>query len=187
MSEIKYISKRVSYCEKPDEVTVVILAAGTKAKFKVLTVWLVLFTLCGLVLFSQLFVPGYEGYTKIGIFAFTCFWAYFIYKIGYVWFWRKDGREFLRIQDGKLSIKRAIKTYGKSYDFLIGNIKQMDRRELNKRSFATELESSFWVLGAERIKFDYLGREIRFGLQLTEEEAKKLVQLFIKWMKNVKE
>ena len=187
MAEIKYISKRVSYCEKQDEITVVILANGTKRKFQILTVWLVLFTLSGLVLFSQLFVPGYEGYTKIGIFAFSAFWGYFIYKVGYVWFWRKDGREFLRLYDGKLSIKRAIKTYGKSHDFLIGNIKAMDRRDINEKSFGTELENSFWVLGGEKIKFDYMGREIRFGLQLTEEEAKKLVQLFIRWMKNVKE
>lgn len=186
MSEIKYISKRVSYCEKPDEITVVILANGTKAKFNVLTIWLVLFALCGIVLFSQLFVPGYEGYTKIGIFAFSAFWGYFLYKVGYVWFWRKDGREFLRIYDGKFSIKRAIKTYGKSYEFLLGNIKQLDRRELSQKSFSTELENSFWVLGGETIKFDYLGREIRFGLQLNEEETKKLTQLFIKWVKNYK-
>lgn len=185
MSEIKYISKRVSFCEKPDEITVVILANGTKAKFNVLTVWLGLFIVCGLVLFSQLFVPGYDGYTKIGIFAFTCFWAYFIYKVGYIWFWRKDGREFIRIHDGKLSLKRAIKTYGKSYDFLIGNISQMKRRVMNQKSFGSELENSFWVMGGEKLQFDYLGREIRFGLQLTEEEAKKLTQLFIKWFKNV--
>jgi hypothetical protein len=187
MSEIKYISKRVSYLEKPDELTVIILANGTPAKLKVLTIWLGLFVVCGLILFSQLFVPGYDGYTKIGIFAFTSFWAYFIYKVGYVWFWRRDGREFLRIYEGKLSVKRAIKTYGKSHEFLLGNIGKLERREINEKSFGAELENSFWVLGGERLKFDYLGREIRFGLQITEEEAKKLAQLLIKWMKNVKE
>jgi hypothetical protein len=187
LSEIKYISNRVSYRELPHEITVVISPRISKAKFVALSIWLILFTLCGLFIASQLFVRGYDFYTKTGIFAFTAFWGWFIYKTGYAWFWRKSGREFIRIHDGTLTIKRSINTYGKTYNFLIGNIKGIDKRDLAERSFSAELEKSFWVVAGERIKFDYLGREIRFGLQLNDEESKRLVQLFIKWFKNNKQ
>lgn len=186
MSEIKYISPKVSYRESPSEVTVVISAAISKSKFNLLTVWLVLFGVSGLLIVSQIFVPGYEGYTRIGFFAFGTFWAYFMYKTGYAWFFRRKGREFIRIYDGKMTVKRAIGTYGKSYEFFLDNIKHFGMRERDKRSFAAELENSFWVLGGERLKFDYLNREIRLGMQMNDQEAKKLEQLFIRWLKNHK-
>jgi len=186
LSEIQYISKRVSYRELPHEITVVISPRISKTKFTLLTVWLALFIICGLLIASQLFVKGYDFYTKTGLFAFTAFWGWFIYKTGYAWFWRKYGAEYIRIHDNQLTIKRAINSYGKTYSFLIGNIKGMDRRDLPERSFSAELEKSFWVVAGERLKFDYMGREIRFGLQLNDEEAKRLVQLFIKWFKNNK-
>lgn len=184
MSEVKYISNRVSYRETPQEITVVISAAVSPAKIRLLTIWLVLFGICGLLMVSQIFVPGYSGQQRMGFFAIGAFWVYFMYKAGYAWFFRRKGMEFIRIQDGKFSIKRAVSTYGKSIEFLTGNIKQLSLRERNERSFAWELENSFWVLGGERIKFDYLGREIRLGMQLTDDEAKKLLQLFIRWLKN---
>lgn len=184
MSEVKYISPRVSYREMPGEVTVVISASISKSRQAALTVWLVLFGISGLLVITQIFLPGYNSYQRIGFFAFGTFWAYFIYKIGYAWFFRRKGMEFIRIQDGKLTIKRAVSTYGKSVEFFVGNIRDFSLRERNERSFASELENSFWVLGGERLKFDYLGREIRLGMQLSEPEAKKLLQLFIRWIKN---
>lgn len=187
MSEVKYISPRVSYRELPGEVTVVISATVSKSRQAALTVWLLLFGISGLLIISQIFVPGYTSYQRIGFFAFGSFWVYFIYKIGYAWFFRRKGMEFIRIQDGKMTIKRAVSTYGKSVEFLIGNIRDFSLREKNERSFSAELENSFWVLGGERLKFDYLGREIRLGIQLTEPEAKKLLQLFIRWLKNSKQ
>lgn len=184
MNEVVYISPKVSYCEKPHEITIVISASITKARFSLLTLWLILFGASGIIISSQMFVTGYDGYTRIGFFAFTCFWVYFMYKIGYAWRWRKSGREFLKITEGKLTIKRAIGAYGKSYEFLIGNIKQIALRDVNEKSFSWELENSFWVLGGERIRFDYMGKEVKFGMQISEADAKKLSHLMIKWFKN---
>lgn len=187
MSEVKYISPRISYRENQGETTLVISSQIAKPKFVMLTVWLCLFGLSGLLIVSQIFVPGYPGMTRIGFIAFTSFWAYFMYRLGYVWWFRKSGMEFIRLQDGKLSIKRAIHTYGKSHEFLIGNIKHFGQRVQAQKSFSTELENSFWVLGGERLQFEYLGRDIRFGIQLTDEEVQKLKPLFTKWLKSNKE
>lgn len=185
MSEVKYISKRLSYCEQNDDTTIIIASEISKSKMTMLTIWLVLFGISGFLISIQMFFP-YPGYTRIGFFAFSTFWGYFMYKIGYTWLFKRKGVEFIRITDGKFYLKRAIGTTGKAHEFLLGNIKRIEPREFEKKSFAWELENSFWVLGGERIKFDYLGKEIRLGIQISDDETKKLLQLFHSTLKRFK-
>ena len=186
MGEVKYISDRLSFKEGENEITVVILASSSKAKLNFFTIWLSLFAISGLLISVQIFVPGYGGYQRIGIFAFTTFYIYFIYKLGYVWLWRMKGIEFIRIAEDCLTMKRAIGTYGKTYSFFVANIKNFGLRKINQKAFSWELENSYWVVGGEKLSFDYNGKETRFGLQLNDDEIKKLYSLIHKWLKKKK-
>ena len=54
--------------------------------------------------------------------------------------------------------------------------------EVSKENFSDFLGQSFWVKGGERIELGHQSKTIRFGMQLTDSEAKVLlgeIQSFI--------
>ena len=53
-------------------------------------------------------------------------------------------------------------------------------------SLAKVLTSSFWDIGQETIYFDYLGKKIGFGKQLSNSESKQLASIFKDKLKKYK-
>ncbi len=49
-----------------------------------------------------------------------------------------------------------------------------------QKSLQSAWENSPWIRGGERIEFEYMGKNIRFGRKLKESEAKQLFQLITK-------
>jgi hypothetical protein len=186
MAEIKYQGNRVSYREEADQQTIVILPDKNNTRYLLLSSWIVLFGLCGLMVFSQLFFP-YSSDVKIFLAAFLVFWSYFMFMAVRSWLYLKKGGELIRFAEGRMSIKRAIGEYGKAVDFFVDNMTFIELRETDKKSFASELENSFWVLGGQALYFGYNGnKQIRFGIRLNEKEAKELRELMNKWIKKIK-
>lgn len=185
MADIKLISERVSYREDENQSTVVILPDRNPSRLTLLTVWLVLFGACGLAVFVQLFMD-YAGDVKFFLVAFLAFWSYFMFMALRSWLYLKKGGELIRFSEGRMSIKRAIGGYGKAIDFFVENMTFVESREKEKKSFAGELENSFWVLGGQQLFFGYQGKEVRFGIRLSEKEAKDLREVMNKWIKKVK-
>lgn len=75
-----------------------------------------------------------------------------------------------------MTYKRAILSYGKAHHFLLENIKNLGTHELENGSWAKILENSFWVLGGQKVRFDYMGREMQLGIQLDPKESERLVK-----------
>lgn len=171
-----YIGKRISIKKKEDELSVVILPLAEKRKNNLLLVWLLLWSLSGLVILSQFFVIS-DVNTKIAVLVWLAFWAYFEYKIVNAYRWRKSGKEKIKIRENKFLYKRDISGKGAVKTYEIDFIKNVRLVENKDESFMESLNNSYWVIAGEKLVFDYSGKEIRFGLQLEDTDAKALLKL----------
>lgn len=173
---MEYIGKRISIKRTENELSIVILSLINKVKNRFLLLWFILWSISGLIVLSQYFVMP-DPNTKTAIIVWMGFWAYFEYKIFHAYLWRKSGKEKIKINDKKLLYKRDVLGRGKIKIYDIDFIKDLRLIEPKEDSFIENLNNSYWVIAGEKLAFDYYGREIKFGLQLDETDAKALLKL----------
>lgn len=179
---MEYIGKRVSMKRSENELSIVILSSVDKLKNRLLILWLLLWSISGLIVLSQYFVMP-DPNTKTAIIVWMGFWAYFEYKIFHAYLWRKSGKEKIKIQEKKLLYKRDVSGRGKIKTFETDFIKDLRLIEPKESSFFESLNNSYWVIAGEKLAFDYYGNEVKFGLQLEEADAKALIKVMIKEIK----
>ncbi len=173
---MKQISNRISRVRhKGGFVTYVILGKIPGWKETMLAAWLFCWTLCGAYFIYELTQP-HQGNQFMFLLTLTLFWAYYEFRIGRAYIFRRKGKEFIKITPERLTYKRSIISYGKAHHFLLENIQNLGMHELENGSWGKVLENSFWVLGGQKIRFDYMGKEMQMGIQLTPEESEKLVK-----------
>lgn len=172
---MEYIGERISVKQKPDEVSIVILPYTNKTKTLLLFLWLLLWTISG---FVVLYYYGSikEQNTKAAIIVWFGFWAYFEYVVIKALIWRTKGVEKIKLKSNKLFYKRQFFKKGKikvyEFDF-IKNFKSIPEKE---NSFIDNINKSYWSVSGEKISFDYYGKEIKFGTQLSDSDADKLAK-----------
>lgn len=173
---MKFIGERISYQKKDNIFSVVIAANVDKSYERLLLVWLVLWTCCGAYFVFQL-LGDLSKDLKLYIAILLSFWAYYEFKIGRVYFWRKGGFESIKIIDDKLVVKEVV--FGRSLpkNFFLENIGRFEADDPKDTNLLEALNQSFWVKGAQYILFDYQGKRISFGRQLNKNERKSLVTL----------
>ena len=86
------MSDRISYTETNDELKIKIKALLDEKKQQLLLIWIVLFSICGILLFSQIF-GDYEKTTLLFFGVYMAFWLFFEFKVIYAYRWRKYGVE----------------------------------------------------------------------------------------------
>ena len=89
---MKVIGDRVSILEKDNVFSLVILPTTDKRKLWILFLWLMAWTVCGMIVFANYFNLTNRD-TKIFIIVYLSFWVYFEYKIGRAYTWKKFGKE----------------------------------------------------------------------------------------------
>ncbi|MES2284454.1 MAG: hypothetical protein V4547_02115 [Bacteroidota bacterium] len=179
---MEYIGKRISIKRTENELSIVILSLINKLKNRLLFLWFILWSISGIIVLSQYFIMP-DPNTKTAIIVWMGFWAYFEYKIFHAYLWRKSGKEKIKINDTKFLYKRDVSGRGKIKTYETDFIKDLRLIEPKENSFTENLNNSYWVIGGEKLAFDYYGKEIKFGLQLDEVDAKALLKLIIKEMK----
>lgn len=174
-----YIGNRISIKRSDNEVSIVIISLKEKMKNILLTIYLILWSLSGLIVFTQFLVIPDQN-TKLALFVWLGFWAYFEFKIFRAYMWRKFGVEKIKLRNNQFQYKRDRAGKGKvaSYDFDF--IKELRYVEPKENSFFENINNSYWVIAGERLAFDYYGKEIKFGIQLDEKDAKALLKLINK-------
>jgi hypothetical protein len=171
---MKVLGKRVSILEKDNVFSLVILPTADKKKVGILFLWLMAWTVCGIIVFANYFKLTSRD-AKLFIIVYLAFWFYFEFKIGRAFLWKKFGKEKLWIKHGKLFYQREVSGRGniKEYDIqLVNNLRLI---ELSHASFADQFNKSFWVKGGERLEFDYQAKTVRFGMQLEDDEARTVL------------
>lgn len=175
-SEPKFIGKRISVVRSKQDIIITIGQKIERWQEALLVTWLLAWTFCGVV-FIKYAIQSPSQSEKIFFIVSTALWAYFFVRIFKVYLWRKGGREIIRISQGQLELmnaywKRALpETFPIKSIFKLGVIKQ------DPGNFFAFLDNSFWIIGGERIGFNFNGTKIRFGKQLDPKDTELLLRV----------
>lgn len=178
---MKWIGERISFVDQKDKITCIIYPPNLGAKLYVLMGWVVLWLAIGGYVISQLFLD-YSDKERLVLIIFLAFWLYFAVRVIRTVLYQQRGREFLKLDQQALHIKKSTGKYGKSVQYFIDNISGFERVELKDDSLGGVFESSFWVRGSNRIQFEYFGKTVSFGRKLNEKDAALLHKLLLKRM-----
>ncbi len=164
------ISDRISILEKDNVFSLVILPTTDKRKLWILFLWLMAWTICGVIVFANYFnITSRDA--KIFIVVYLSFWAYYEFKIARAYTWKKFGKEKLWIKKGKLQYQREVSGRGKIKEFDLELVSGLEVIEVSPTSFADNINQSFWIKGGERLEFQCQSKTVRFGMQLNDQEA----------------
>lgn len=146
-------------------------------KQKLLDVWILAWTLCGIAIISQAFFPQDPDLKRM-ILIFGAFWIYFEYKVIKAWRWRKGGEEQIFINDEELRYGRTYFNRGFLKPYRKDLINKLRGIEDEKNTFVKAFSDSYWVVGgSEKLAFTANGKVIPLGLRLSDKESKKLMRL----------
>jgi len=172
---MKVIGDKISILKKENLLSVVILPTTDKNKLRLLFLWLFAWTVCGLIVFANYFKATDQN-SKLFIIVYLSFWLYFEFNIVRTFAWKRSGKEKLWIQDGILHYQREINKKGRIREFDLNLISKLDLIELKPTRFADTINQSFWIKGGERLQFFSQSETILLAMQITDEEAKKIME-----------
>ncbi len=178
-----FISERVGFTRTPEDLTIYIKASKKSdlKKINYLKAWVVLWGLCGFLLFTQMFFPYTIGQARFFLVGLIGFWAYFFYVAIKAYYFRKYGLETIYINNDKFMIRRDVYSKkGKPKWFKANEKNPFKPVEEKQNGVNNFFYNSFWVISGGTITFGAKRSEFRFGLQLTTEETRKLVSLMNK-------
>lgn len=174
---MKWIGERISYVDNDTKTTIIITPEQPGFIKALLGAWFFMWLTIGFTITWSYFHFKFTQQEQLILFIFMAFWLYYAVRVGRTFLWSLYGREYLRIDKISMAVKTSLKTYGKSRQYLLENIKKITVQVPKPNSFQAAWENSPWIRGGERIQFEYMGKTIRFGRKLTEQEAKQLFQL----------
>ena len=174
--------QRISILKKDQILSIVILPTDDKKKLLLLLAWLAAWTICGIIVLANYFKIE-DPQAKVYLIVYLSFWAYFEFNIARTYIWKRFGKEKLWIKEGKLHYQREVNRRGKIKEFNLDLISPLRMVALSTTRFADFFSQSFWVKGGERLEFDAQSQVVRLGMQLSDEEARLVlneVKAFIK-------
>ncbi len=180
MKNEKYISDRISFFDHGTSTSIVISSKINRLKETMLLFWILCWSACGIYLVYELVTGNHDDKMQIGLFIFISFWVYFEYRITRVFLWRKWGMEFMRVDDEEFSYKISVGRFGKASRFYFDSMGPFRTDKDVSKSFAVNIEDSFWFVGGEKIQFEYRNKQYKIGRQLSEKECKDLIRLIQK-------
>jgi len=170
---MKVLSERISILKKDNLLSIVILPGLDKKRLLAILLWLVAWSLCGIVMFIGYFqTEGKDA--KLFILVYLSFWFYFEYNIIRSYFWKRSGKEKLWIKDGILHYQRELHQRGKIVELETTLVNPVELIELKPTRFMDTISQSFWIRGGERLLLQSQVKQIRFGMQLSDSDAKEL-------------
>lgn len=176
---MKWIGERISFKDHKDSISFVIYPPQVGFKKNLVLIWFVLWLLIGGYVTAQFFYE-YSDQEKIALFIFMSFWLYFAVRVFKTLLYLFKGREFVKLDDTALRIKKATGQYGKARQYFLENLTKLKVVEMKSTSFQKIFEDSVWVKGTDRIQFEYMGKNFSFGRKLDEKDAKMVFQILTK-------
>lgn len=177
--EEKQISKRVHFVRSPESLVITINQKVERWKESLLMAWLAAWLFCGIYFLAELIATTDSG-LKTFLAISLAFWAFFLFRIGKVFFWRILGEEIIEITKETISIRNAMGPFGKKEVFRMNQIRKFGVIKYNSRSFFQFMDESFWIIGGDKFGFEYGGKRIQFGKQLNPKEVTALGRMLEK-------
>lgn len=171
------MDKRITIQTTKEGKLIKIAAYKEEGKQKILTVWLIAWTLCGIAILSQLFLEDQKEMRPM-LSVFGAFWLYFEYKVIKIYRWRKSGEEQILIGDENIHYGRTYNNRGFLKPYRKDVVNPIRKIEVKDNAFSKVMLDSYWVLGGETLAFSAAGKMIYCGLRLHPKEAAKIEKLF---------
>jgi len=159
-----------------DRKTLEIPSIADATKLKILMVWFILWTISGMIVFTQFFVPTSRD-VKVWYAVWMAFWAYFEYKASVLLSYSRKGKEILQFSESGFTFRRDINGRGIDKVYERAEIKNIRTVDFKDKKVIARVQPLYWNMGYETVLFDYKGKEEALGLQLTEEEAQQVVKI----------
>lgn len=174
----RQVSDRISITQEREHTRIEISQGIEQWKMWMLRAWIIAWLFVGGV-FLYYAVMQPEGTGKILFFIIIAFWAFFLFRIGKALLWRARGKEVIQIEPKTMWIQNAIGKAGRRQSFKLDHIKALGKIK-EKNEFMSFMDNSFWIIGGDKIGFNYNGRRFQLGKQLNDREVKSLGQILEK-------
>ncbi|MBI2279945.1 MAG: hypothetical protein HYU68_04550 [Bacteroidetes bacterium] len=176
------MAERITINHKDNSIEIEIKAFKDKTKQKMLLVWIVLFSLCGLAILSQFFY-GYDKSSQLFFAVYLAFWLFFEFKVIYAYRWRNAGMEKIIINETEINLIKEIGKRGITQTIKINEISNLRCYESDESSFIKSITSSYWNINKYSLAFDYENKPVPFAIDLDKNEAKKLLKEMVQFIK----
>lgn len=168
------IGERIELTKTPEALEIVIGQKVERWKESLLVAWLAAWLMCGAAFIYFFFVSGNSS-EKIMLAITLGLWSFFAIRIGRVLVWRIRGREIIRIRPGVLEIQHRLLRMRRPQRFDLHLMDKVGPEKVKETNFFASLDNSFWVMGGDRLGFNYRGRRHVFGKQLDEKDVRSLL------------
>ena len=175
------MSERIQLTTGNDKLEVVIRAFLDDKKQKMLLLWIVLFSLCGLAILSQFF-EEYDAGTKVFFGVYVAFWLFFEFKVIYAYRWRKYGEEKIIIENNELFLLKTIGKRGVTQRFEIKDIKSVDFYKDVNGGFVKSMNTSYWNINKYHLMIQLESYVVPFAIDVEEKDAKKILDQIKKFI-----
>ncbi len=181
---MKWIGKRISFVDSDTKTTIVVTPENVGFYKAMIGAWFAMWAVIGITMIwawnTFEMKPTMRDTLSIMFLIFMLFWAYYLIRVARMFFWLLYGSENIKLDKIALTIKTSIKGYGRARQYYLENIQKIRINVPKEGSFQATWENSPWIRGGERLEFDYMGKTVRFGRKLNEQESKQLFQLLTK-------
>lgn len=171
------IGERITITQGDDSLKVDINQRIPSAQMMMLTLWLVAWIALEVLVLTFWTQEPSEGNAWLGYAIYSAFWAFFAFRIGKVWMWRRVGREVLVVDRKGIRIANAFGERGLPDFFAHGTYSMPTRIEANPQQILQTFEKAFWSMGGETLQFSSGKRTMVLGKQLSEQHANALLKL----------
>ena len=168
------MKKRIEVKKEAQKLEIIIKAFYDTGKQKMLLIWIVLFSLCGIAIITQFF-QDYEANYKIIFGVYLAFWLFFEFKVIYAYRWRRSGKEKISIENNQMVLSKTIGKRGVTQQFNLNDIKKFDFFKNEGSSFLNVMNSSYWNINKYHLAI-YLEKSIvPFAIEVNNKEAKNIL------------
>jgi hypothetical protein len=177
---MKWIGSRISFVDHSNKTTIVIEPEKNFWINMMMGAWLAMWYVVGFTLIWAFYTLILSQQEQIIVIVSLVFWLYYASRVTKSFLWLQYGKEKIKMDEVGIHIKKSIANYGKSIIYYHENIKQISIIFPEPNSIQSVWESSPWINGGERIYFDYLSKQIRFGKKINQKDATILLNVLIK-------
>lgn len=169
------MNSRIKIEKEEKQLIITINAFKDEGKQKVLLMWIVMFSLCGIAIFSQFFAD-YDNKTKIFFGVYIAFWLFFEFKVIYAYRWRKYGLEKIIVEKGELYLIKEIKKRGITQRFKINEINTLRLINDEDSEFVKSMTKSYWSINKYALGFNHKDYPVFFGIDLDLKTSKQILK-----------
>lgn len=178
---MKWIGDRISFKDQKDSISFVILPPKLGGKRFLMLAWLLIWLAIGVYVSVQL-GKDYEQQEKLVLIVFMVFWLYFAIRIFRTLIFLFWGREYIKLDQTGLRIKKSIGSYGGVKQYFLENIAKFKLIEIKENSIQKSYDQSPWVRGMDRIEFEYYGKKYTFARKLEDKDVELMYRALARRM-----